>query len=198
MPHVLGTCLIDELLICSCFLLSHALTLMILHIAVMCSHLMKSLSEASGLRAQINYQDALLHCFAGEWSEALASLRAAKVVFKRMAEHKRWRECTFAESFCLYFLGQFKPSLDSLEELIQSTLADGDAYYECNALYWKCLNLLCVEGQSPPHFCVLCSLLCSLLCSAHGLSLIDAMCVCVCVCICYVYSQAEAKTSKRF
>jgi hypothetical protein len=122
---------------------------------VSCPHryLMKTETIADALRAQINYQDALLHCFAGEWTESVACLRVAKAIFKRAAEHKKWRECTFAECFSLFFLGQFEESINSLTELLESTASDGDAYYECNALYWKSLNLLCTEGTSVLQAC---------------------------------------------
>jgi hypothetical protein len=99
-------------------------------------------------RAYIYFQDAYVLVYRGQWADALALLRASKELLQRSESHKKLREVLYLELYVLYHTACYSDAMRAVEELIESAVADGDLYYECNGFYWKSLLMLMTEGAS--------------------------------------------------
>jgi tetratricopeptide (TPR) repeat protein len=84
----------------------------------------------------------------GNWNEALNLFRSAKKIFKNYGERKKWRESTLMIGIVLHMQGEFEECKRHFDKLLNFAQEDGDLYLQSNALLWKALTDLQVEGAS--------------------------------------------------
>lgn len=89
-----------------------------------------------------------MYCFSGQWNYALKILAVSKATFSRLSENKKWREVTFMEGLCLFYLSKFKEAINVFQSLVESGSGEGDLYYELSGRYMREVAIITVHGPS--------------------------------------------------